>query len=139
MDSEPECRLHHLAVGSADVERLAAFYQQFFGLHEVARHLDAGGALRAIWLELGGAILMLERTRAEAAHVEGISAGPFLMAFRVSPAARPELERRLEAAGHAIESRTAFTSYTRDVDGNRVALSHYPLRGLPATNDTTSR
>jgi glyoxylase I family protein len=125
---EPDCRirLHHLAVGSPDVERLASFYTQFFGLLESARHLDAAGALRSIWLDLGGATLMIERTSTPAHYVEGVGSGPFLMAFRISKEERSELEGLLEARGYRIESRTASTSYTRDVDGNRVAFSHHP-------------
>lgn len=118
--------LHHLAIGSVDVERLGAFYRDVFQLRERARHLDEEGELRSIWLELGGSLLMLERTLATAPPVQGVGAGIFLLALRVSPSQRARLERELESRGHAIESRTPFTSYTRDVDGNRVAFSHYP-------------
>jgi glyoxylase I family protein len=118
--------LHHLALGSADVERLAAFYRDVVGLAELARHLDTAGALRSIWLNLGGPILMIERSEEPHRRVEGIGSGPFLLAFAVSSAERLELEAALVASGQRIESRTAFTSYSRDVDGNRIAFSHYP-------------
>lgn len=129
--------LHHLALGSADVERLAAFYRDVVGLAEVARHLDAEGALRSIWLNLGGPILMIERTDEPPHRVEGVGSGPFLLAFAVSPAGRLELEAALATNGQRIEGRTAFTSYSRDVDGNRIAFSHYPdpsaaVRDAPA-------
>jgi glyoxylase I family protein len=119
-------RLHHLAVGTADVEALARFYRELFDLAETARHLDAAGAIRSIWLDLGGALLMIERSSSPARYVEGVGTGPFLLAFRVSHAERGRLERELEARGHAIESRTAFSSYSRDPDGNRIAISHHP-------------
>jgi glyoxylase I family protein len=122
--------LHHLAVGSSNVERLAAFYRDVVGLPELARHLDNQGALRSIWLNLGGPILMIERTDAGPRPVEGLGSGPFLLAFAVSPAERLELEAALLANGQRIESRTAFTSYSRDVDGNRIAFSHYPEAGV---------
>jgi glyoxylase I family protein len=121
-----EGRLHHVAVGSADVERLAAFYRELVGLAELTRHFDALGQLRSIWLDLGGSILMIEHTADAPRAVEGVASGPFLLAFRVSPAEREALEHALTARGHAIEGRTRFTSYVRDVDGNRVAFSHYP-------------
>jgi catechol 2,3-dioxygenase-like lactoylglutathione lyase family enzyme len=125
--AEPETgRLHHLAVGSPDVERLARFYREVFGLSERARKFDEAGQLRSIWLDLGGPILMLERSHGAMPRVEGVRAGPFLLAFRVSREERSRLERELEARGHPIEARTAFTSYARDVDGNRVGFSHYP-------------
>ena len=119
-------RLHHLAVGSRDVERLADFYRELFDLREQARHKDEQGRLRSIWLDLGGAWLMIEHSSEPPRGVHGVGSGPFLIALRVSPAQRSGLERALEARGYAIESRTAFTSYTRDPDGNRVAFSHYP-------------
>jgi glyoxylase I family protein len=123
--------LHHLALGSTDVERLAAFYRELVGLREVARHADAAGKLRSIWLDLGGAVLMIERTEQPARRVDGIGAGPFLLAFRVSPSERRQIEVTLEANGHTIEGRTSFTSYSRDVDGNRVAFSHHPDTSTP--------
>lgn len=119
-------RLHHIALGARDVERVARFYRDVFALEERARHLDDEGGLRSIWLELGGAVLMVERTREPLRRVEGVGAGAFLLAFSVRPEQRVELERRLEAAGAPVESRTAFTSYARDPEGNRVAVSHYP-------------
>jgi glyoxylase I family protein len=119
-------RLHHLAVGSADVEGLARFYRELFGLVETARHHDAAGALRSIWLDLEGALLMIEHTLSPARRVEGVGSGPFLLAFRVSRAERERLEQALETRGHTIEARTAFSSYSRDPDGNRFAFSHHP-------------
>jgi len=118
--------LHHLAIGSIDVERLGEFYRDVFQLRERARHHDENGHLRSIWLDLGGTILMLERALSTAPPVQGVGAGLFLLALRVSPSERTRLERELESRGHEIEARTPFTSYTRDVDGNRVAFSHYP-------------
>lgn len=118
--------LHHVAIGSTDVERLAAFYREVIGLPELTRHRDPAGALRSIWLNLGGSILMIERTDEPPRRVEGIGSGPFLLAFAVSPAERLELEAALDASGQGIESRSAFTSYSRDIDGNRIAFSHYP-------------
>jgi len=124
--TEKHRSLHHLALGSVDVERLAAFYRDVLGLPELARHHDGAGALRSIWLGLGGPILMIERTDQQPRWVEGIDSGLFLFAFVVSPTERCRLEVALEANGQRIESRTAFTSYSRDIDGNRIAFSHYP-------------
>lgn len=118
--------LHHLALGSADVERLARFYRELFGLKELSRHLDTGGALRSVWLDLGGAVLMLEHTAEPVRRVDGVGSGLFLLAFRVPREARAALEDELEARGHPIESRSAYSSYSRDPDGNRIAISHYP-------------
>lgn len=124
-------RLHHVALGSRDVERLAAFYSQLFELAELQRFVAADGALRSIWLDLGGAILMVERTDEPPRSVDGVGAGPFLLAFQVSPAERWQIESVLERAGVIVEGRTGFTSYARDPDNNRFAFSHYPEPGVP--------
>jgi glyoxylase I family protein len=122
--------LHHLAFGTRDVARLAHFYTDVLELREVTRHLHADGSLRSVWLDLGGALLMIEPSDEPPRTVAGIGAGPFLIAVAVSPEQRLEFEARLELEGSVIESRSEFTSYARDPDGNRIALSTYPLTGL---------
>ncbi len=119
--------LHHLALGAHDVEGVAAFYRTVFLLPEVARHAESDGPLRSIWLGLGSSVLMIERSTAEPRRVEGIGSGLFLLAFHIAETERASWEERLLAAGAAIESRTAKTSYARDPEGNRVAVSFYPL------------
>jgi catechol 2,3-dioxygenase-like lactoylglutathione lyase family enzyme len=119
-------RLHHLALGARDVAAVAEFYGNTFELEEVARHHDASG-LRAVWLDLGGAVLMVERSAQQREPAAGVSSGLFLAAFRVDPANRARLEARLAAAGSPVEARTEFSSYARDPEGNRVAISCYPL------------
>lgn len=103
------------------------------GLPESARHEDGAGALRSVWLDLGGAILMVERTDEPARRVEGVGAGPFLIALAVEPEERAGLERALEAAGAPIEAHSAYSSYSRDPEGNRVAISHYPAPAAGAS------
>ncbi len=120
--------LHHVAVGTRDVEALAAFYARLLQTTEIRRQSDAQG-LRSIWLDLSGTLLMIERTEARAAsmRVEGVGLGAFLLAFRADSAGRAAFEERAEALGAAVESRTQFTSYLRDPDGNRVAVSEYAV------------
>lgn len=120
-------RMHHLAMGANDPERVANFYSNLLGLRELKRHHYDDGRLRSVWLDLGGAVLMVEHTEARRAPVVGVGAGPFLVAVGVEADGREDLERALEGAGHAIEARTEFSSYTRDPEGNRVAISTYPL------------
>jgi catechol-2,3-dioxygenase len=116
--------LHHVALGARDVERVAIFYRDQFALPEIARHRTSAGELRSIWLAVGATILMIEHTT-EPARTCHIGAGPFLLAFAVAEADRASLELRLAASGSPIESRTAYSSYVRDPEGNRVAISHY--------------
>jgi catechol 2,3-dioxygenase-like lactoylglutathione lyase family enzyme len=119
--------LHHLALGTRDVARLARFYIDVLELREVTRHLHADGSLRSVWLDLGGSLLMIEPTDEPARTVTGVGAGLFLIAVAVSAEERAACEARLALAGAAVDSRTEFTSYARDTDGNRIALSAYPL------------
>lgn len=118
--------LHHVALGAQDVDRVAKFYQTYFGLRELTRHFDENGGLRSVWLAMPPAILMIERSNHEAPHVKKTGKGPFLLAFSVNPTERNALEERLERDHFTVEDRTAFTSYTRDPEGNRVAFSHHP-------------
>ena len=119
--------LHHLALGAQDVESLAEFYARAFELDERARHHHADGSLRSVWLDLGGAVLMIEAAEAEARPVTGVDPGWFLVAFAVPVSQRDAVEARLVALGGVVESRARFTSYARDPEGNRVAISHYPV------------
>ena len=119
--------LHHVAIGARDVEALASFYCHLLETAEQRRHLDDAGALRSVWLELSGTLLMIERAEpgASRARVEGVGLGAFLLAFRADAAARRAFEERAERLGAAVESRSAYTSYLRDPDGNRIAVSEY--------------
>lgn len=118
--------LHHIALGARDVERVAVFYRDVFHLPELRRQARDDGSLRSVWLDLGGSILMIEHVAAAEHGAAARQQGPFLLAFAVGPAERPSMERRLEGFGAAIEARTEFTSYARDPENNRVAVSHYP-------------
>ena len=120
-------KLHHVALGARDVERVAAFYRDLLGLREVTCHFEPGGRLRSVWLDLGGPVLMVERTDDPARLVRGVGAGPFLLALAAEPAERAALEQSLAASGIPVEARTEFTTYVRDPEGNRVALSSFPL------------
>jgi glyoxylase I family protein len=124
--------LHHIALGADDVERVSTFYAKAFSLREVTCHHDEGG-LRSIWLEIApGAVLMIEKSSSPAKRVEGIGHGPFLLAFRIAAEEREAREKVLVELGAAIESTTEFSSYARDPEGNRIALSYYPLPGSEA-------
>lgn len=124
--AQPHC-LHHLALGARNVERMAAFYEMAFGLREVSRKRDSGGSLHSIWLALEGAVLMIERTTQRREMVQGVDAGLFLIAFRIERSKRIDFESRLAAHACLVETRTDHTSYFRDPEGNRFAVSSYPL------------
>ncbi len=122
--------LHHVALGAREVQALASFYSAAFGLSELRRHMNSDGGLRSIWLDLGGSVLMIEHTDVPRPHVEELQAGAFLLAFRVFPNEREAAEARLLALGAPPEKTTQFTTYFRDPEGNRVAVSCYSFDDL---------
>lgn len=122
--------LHHVAVGTRRVEDLARFYCRLLSSSEQRRQLDEQGELRAIWLNLSGTILMIERAAADAVErppVAGVGLGAFLLAFRADAAGRAAFEARARELGAIVESRSAYTSYLRDPDGNRIAVSEFEV------------
>ena len=125
--------LHHLAIGANDVDALAAFYTEIFNLELCARHAYDDGATRSIWLWLSNsreAVLMIEHTDLEPSPIDGpiIVPGPFLLAFSIAQEQREALLEKLAARGHEVEASTGYTSYFRDPENNRVAVSTYPLQ-----------
>jgi len=121
-----EAALHHVALGAHDVERVAAFYRDLLGLAEVARHNTTDGALRSIWVQGAGVLLMIEQTVQLRDRVEGVGAGAFLLAFAMEPEQRTVERARLLEHGVLIESESAYSIYFRDPEQNRVALSSWP-------------
>lgn len=110
-------QLHHLALRTADVDGLVAFYRDVLGLVEARRQAHS------VWLRLGEAMLMIEQ--ADPAE-PGIPPGSMeFFALAVDDAAGAALEARLTAHGVPIEARTAATRYFRDPDGRRVGVSSY--------------
>jgi len=131
--------IHHLALGARDVASLAEFYRRAFDLREHARHHHADGSLRSVWLDLEGPLLMIEASDAEPCRVEGIGMGLFLIALNVPAAEREQVEARVIALGGVLETRGRFTSYARDPEGNRVAISHYPADPEPEAHAVAKR
>jgi len=114
--------VHHIALGALDVEAVAQFYSEAFGLPELSRHLLDDGTLRSIWLDCKTFVLMIEAVEATEPNTH-MRPGLFLIAFSVTPTERKNVEDWLTLNGYAIEYKTAFSSYSRDPEGNRVAVS----------------
>lgn len=119
--------LHHLAIGASAVDKIAIFYKNVFSLKERMRHFE-GEDLRSVWLELGSGILMIESVE-KISNVWGkeMRHGLFLIAFRVSPEERKRVERKIKEEGGRVENLTEFTTYGRDPENNRIAISTHPL------------
>jgi catechol 2,3-dioxygenase-like lactoylglutathione lyase family enzyme len=113
-------RVHHLAFRTRDLPRLEAFYTGVLGFRVRSRQHDY-----SVWLDAGGAMLMLER--AEPGEPDIPRGSSELVAFAVEKGELARHLAKLAAAGVGIEAETAFTIYFRDPDGRRVALSHHPF------------
>lgn len=117
----PALSLHHLAFRTSDPGALAAFYADVLGLRVVREREGA-----SVWLELGGGgVLMVER--ALAGERRAVPGTLELVAFRVDARGRDAVRARLAERGVAIEQETEHTTYFRDPDGRRVAVSTHPL------------
>lgn len=102
-----------------DAPRLEAFYASTLGFAVVRRDAHRG----SVWLDAGGALLMIERAADGEPHVDPASMD--LVAFAVDD--KEPWRARLEAAGVRIEDQTAYTLYFRDPDGRRVGVSAFRL------------
>jgi catechol-2,3-dioxygenase len=112
-------RVHHIALGTRDVERLCNFYREVLGL-EVAK--EDGGS---VWFEIGDAMLMIAKAPRGAADPDGSAD---LFAFGVNEAQRARITTRLVQRGIPLEDEALHTTYFRDPDGRRIAVSTDPLK-----------
>ena len=116
-------RIHHIALRTRRLTRLAHFYRRVLGLR-LLRTSRAASRVRSVWLEAGRAILMLERAGPKEPPIPRGSLE--LVAFAVGRGEHRRLLARLERLGVPLDGEpTAFTSYFRDPDGRRVAISHF--------------
>jgi catechol 2,3-dioxygenase-like lactoylglutathione lyase family enzyme len=139
--------LHHIALGSADPARLAAFYEAALGLPVVRTNLSPDGSVRSVWLRLGDGVLMVERALtspdgAISPAPEGANPLPiekrggepgavlpgwFLLAVSVEQSERAEIEAEVKKLCGTHTHSTEFTSYFTDPEGHRFAVSAYSL------------
>ncbi len=98
-----------------DLPRLEGFYTSVLGLPVLRRDYARG----SVWLEAGGAVLMIERAApGEPAMPDGTKE---LLAFAIDVAARDAWRAKVK-----VEAETEHTLYFRDPDGRRLAVSSYP-------------
>jgi glyoxylase I family protein len=116
-------RIHHVAFRTKDLPRLLGFYTESFGF-SVVRSTDSG-----VWLDAGGAILMLERASPEEPDVPLGSME--IVVFAMAATERASYVEKLAVRGVAIEGETGFSIYFRDPDGRRLGLSHFPEPAPP--------
>lgn len=117
--------VHHIALKTKNVEKLAEFYESLFSFHKIKDHFDEQGKLRSIWLKVESIILMIERQDESYIKVDSPS-GLFLMSFKIEESEKESWRIRLAQNQVSVEEESNCTLYFRDLDGNRLALSHYP-------------
>lgn len=111
-------QIHHVALRTADPERLVAFYVDVLSLKVIRRQPHG------VWLALDGAVLMIEQAAPDEPAPDPASLR--LLAFAVSEEERARIGARVE-----VEDRTAFTWYFRDPDGRRLGISTYAFDEAP--------
>ncbi len=113
--------IHHLALRTRNLERLAGLYERVFVLPRVREQPG-----HSIWLGLSGGVLMVEQADGDE---PAISSESFeLFAFAGTLEARAALRDRLPDLGLTPDGETEHTLYLRDPDGRRVCFSSYDSR-----------
>jgi catechol 2,3-dioxygenase-like lactoylglutathione lyase family enzyme len=107
-------RIHHVAFRTNDLPRLERFYCDVLAFTVLQRDAPRG----SVWLDAGGAVLMLER--AEPGEPPVAPESRELLAFAVE-------DKEAWRARVAVEAETLHTLYFRDPDGRRLAVSSYPF------------
>ena len=115
--------IHHVAITSMFPERLSDFYQGLPGIVKIRENLE-NSVLRSVWFGFQGSdsILMIER---------GESRSPHALVFDLRRLFSFSLDRNKVSVDmryviSLIESKTEYTFYFRDPDGNQLGYSAYP-------------
>lgn len=111
--------IHHIALRVSNCQAAARFYTEVFGFPEVRTVVD-GDEVRAVWLQAGKTVLMLER----GLRGFGASSGSgHVLIFPSNDLAAAE--ERLAMLGVRISDRTESTLYFEDPDGHRTGFSTF--------------
>jgi glyoxylase I family protein len=122
-------KTHHISLKVTDLADCESFYADVLGLSIVERHKDKNGNERSVWLKCGELILMLEKFEgAPPAKDHNYNhPGWHLLALAIDMETREDWKKRLRDAKIVIEEESPHSIYFRDPEGNRLALSHYPV------------
>ncbi|EKO16749.1 VOC family protein [Leptospira kirschneri] len=105
--------IHHIAIGSPNIEALEKFYESLPGLKKIRVNKNSDDSLRSIWFTAGDTILMLE--------FDHFPKGPKALIF----SAFDLISEDLETLPKWIQE-TEYTKYFKDPDGNLLGYSSYP-------------
>ncbi|MCW7492627.1 VOC family protein [Leptospira sp. 2 VSF19] len=107
--------IHHIAIGTANPSRLAEFYLKIPGSKKIKEFHYESGILRSVWIEFGSILVMLE---------EGENKSPRALVFSYQEFEKSKWTQFLKQT--KVQSRTEYTVYFLDPDGNLLGASSYP-------------
>ena len=105
--------LHHIAIGTPHLLEMVEFYSSLPGLKFLEWKFDENKEKRSAWFEVDGILLMIEK--------RSYKKGPEAIVFS-SQCITESNSKNLPP----ILSRTDYTIYLEDFDGNKVGYSSYP-------------
>jgi hypothetical protein len=113
--------IHHIAITSNIPERLSQFYEELPGLMKIQENRE-NGIIRSVWFAIHNSksILMIERGENKAPYTLVFD---LLYFFSVN---KNKIISEMKNIIPLVESKTEFTFYFRDPDGNRLGYSSYP-------------
>ena len=106
-------KVHHVALRTRKLARVVRFYRDVIGLRVLRE------TARSTWLEMGGAILMIERAEKNEPIIPKGTKEFLCFAVRT----KRDVSRWKSRV--RVEHETDFTIYFRDPDGRRVGVSCY--------------
>jgi hypothetical protein len=103
--------IHHIAIGTPHLLEMVEFYSQLPGLKFLEWKLEEDGEKRSGWFDAGGILLMIEKRSYKKA--------PEAILFSITCITNT---KQLPP----IFSKTDYSIYLEDFDGNKIGYSSYP-------------
>ena len=112
-------QLHHLALRTQNLTKLANFYGEVIGLELIKENKNY-----SFWFRAGEGVLMIEQAEKNEPRIAQNSQE--LIAFGLAPQLWANKKKKLiDSRLVSIENETDFTFYFRDPDGRKIAISKY--------------
>ncbi len=107
--------MHHIAIGTQDVQELSGFYRKLPGVSFLRENRTDAGELRSVWFRIGAAVLMIEKDTVPRAP------RALILDLAASGMSRDALRTISLNWTHS----TDHTDYFTDPDGNTLGYSSY--------------
>jgi hypothetical protein len=105
--------IHHIAIGTPHLLEMVEFYSLLPGLKFLEWKLDENKEKRSAWIDAGGILLMIEK--------RSYKKGPEAIVFSIQCITESNFKNL-----PPILSKTDYTIYLEDYDGNKVGYSSFP-------------